>query len=130
MVSGVAYAVLLGLMVVAVWWSWGAPDSNSTEEANELAESEGRHIQELARCYAREVVDDEWQKMARGEECFKAWAILDEMRGSIQALEPDKNLTNCSTTTRCSGYTNWLTPGRNASCRPTRSFPPSSGPCS
>ena len=139
MVSGVAYAVLLGLILVVVWQSWEVADSNSTEEANELAaifwlahglpESEGRHIQELARSYAREVVDDEWQKMARGEESFKAWAILDEMRGSILALEPDTNPTNCCTTTRCSGYTNWLTPGRNASCKPTRSFPPSSGPC-
>ena len=98
-VLSVAYALLLGLMVVAVWQSWEAADSNSTEGANELAaifwlahglpESEGRHIQELARSYAREVVDDEWQTMARGEESPKAWAILDEMRGSIQALEPD-----------------------------------------
>ncbi len=98
-VLSVAYAVLLGLMVVAVWQSWEAADSNATEGANELAaifwlahglpESEGRHIQELARSYAREVVDDEWQTMARREESPKAWAILDEMRGSIQALEPD-----------------------------------------
>lgn len=53
-VLGVAYAVLLGLMVVAVWQSWEAADSNATEGANELAaifwlahglpESEGRHI--------------------------------------------------------------------------------------
>ena len=37
LVLGAAHAVLLGLMVVAVWQSWEAADSNSTEEANELA---------------------------------------------------------------------------------------------
>jgi hypothetical protein len=82
-VLGVAYAVLLDPMVVAVWQSWEAADSNATEKANELAaifwlalglpESEGWHIQEFARSYAREVVDDEWQTMVRGEESPKAW---------------------------------------------------------
>jgi hypothetical protein len=65
-VPDVAYAVLLGLMVVAVWQSWEEVESTATDEANELAaifwlayglpEAEGRHIQELARSYAREVV--------------------------------------------------------------------------
>ena len=95
---GVAYAVLLGLMVVAVWQRWGEAESTVTGEANELAtivllanglpEAEGRHIQELARSYAREVVYEEWQLMARGEDSPEAWAILDEMRGSIQTLDP------------------------------------------
>lgn len=97
-VLGVAYAVLLGLVVVAVWQSWETAESTATEEANELAaifwlahgfpEAEGRHIQELARSYAREVVYEEWQMMARGEESTRAWAILDEMRGSITTLDP------------------------------------------
>ncbi len=97
-VLGVAYAVLLGLMVVAVWQSWEVAESTATDEANELAaifwlahglpESEGRHIQELARSYANEVVEVEWQLMARGEDSPRAWALLDEMRGSIQALDP------------------------------------------
>jgi uncharacterized membrane protein YraQ (UPF0718 family) len=98
-VLGVAYAVLLGLMVFAVWQRWETADATATEEADELAEifwlahglleSEGRHIQELARSSAREVVYEEWHLMARGEENSEAWAILDEMRGSIQALDPD-----------------------------------------
>jgi hypothetical protein len=36
-VLGVAYAVLLGLMVVAVWQSWETAERTATEEANELA---------------------------------------------------------------------------------------------
>ena len=97
-VLGVAYAVLLGLMVVAVWQSWETAEATATEEADELAtifwlanglpESERRHMQELARSSAREVVYEEWTMMARGEESTRAWAILDEMSGSILALEP------------------------------------------
>lgn len=97
-VLGVAYAVLLGLMVVAVWQSWEEAESIATEEANQLAavfwlasglpESEGRHLQEVARSYGREVVDVEWELMARGDESLRAWALLDEMRASILALEP------------------------------------------
>ncbi len=96
-VLGVAYAVLLGLMVVAVWQTWEEAESTATDEANELAsifwmahglpEPDGRRIQELARSYAREVVYEEWQMMARGEESSRAWAILDEMRGSIATLD-------------------------------------------
>ena len=56
--------------------------------AHGLPEFEGRHIQELARSYAREVVYEEWQMMAGGEESTRAWAILDEMRGSVQEIEP------------------------------------------
>src|SRR5919206_4375811 len=56
-VLGVAYAVLLGLMLIAVWEEWDAAAATATDEANELAEifwlahqlpePEGRHIQEL-----------------------------------------------------------------------------------
>jgi hypothetical protein len=67
-VLGVSYAVLLGLMLIAVWEQWEAADATASEEANEVAEifwlahrlpqPEGRHIQELARSYAQVVVED------------------------------------------------------------------------
>jgi hypothetical protein len=57
-VLGVAYAVLLGLMLIAVWEQWNAAQDVASDEANELAgifwfahalpQPEGRHIQELA----------------------------------------------------------------------------------
>src|SRR5215212_10280159 len=53
-VLGVAYAVLLGLMLVAVWEKWDAAEATTADEANELAgifwyahalpQPEGRHI--------------------------------------------------------------------------------------
>ena len=36
-VLGVTYAVLLGLMVVAVWQDWQSAQDTATEEANELS---------------------------------------------------------------------------------------------
>ena len=36
-VLGVSYAVLLGLMLIAVWEHWNAAEVTATEEANELA---------------------------------------------------------------------------------------------
>src|ERR671920_1620266 len=60
-VLGVSYAVLLGLMLIAVWEQWNAAEAVASDEANELAgifwfahalpQPEGRHIQELARSY-------------------------------------------------------------------------------
>jgi uncharacterized membrane protein YraQ (UPF0718 family) len=97
-VLGVTYAVLLGLMVVAVWQDWQAAHDSATQEANELAavfwlahglpEPEGRHIQELARDYARAVVRQEWPLMEHGTSSPKAWKLLDEMRASVEALHP------------------------------------------
>jgi uncharacterized membrane protein YraQ (UPF0718 family) len=97
-VLGVAYAVLLGLMVVAVWQDWEAARDSETQEANELSavfwlahglpESEGRHIQELARDYARVEVRQEWPLMQHGKTSPKAYELLDEMRASVESLHP------------------------------------------
>jgi uncharacterized membrane protein YraQ (UPF0718 family) len=97
-VLGVAYAVLLGLMVVAVWQDWQAAQEAATQEANELSavfwlahglpQPEGRHIQELARDYARVEVHEEWPLMRHGKSSPKAYELLDEMRASVEALRP------------------------------------------
>jgi Protein of unknown function (DUF4239) len=97
-VLGVAYAVLLGLMLIAVWEQWNAAEATTTDEADELAgifyfahtlpQPEGRHIQELARTYAQVVVEKEWPLMQQGSSSPKAWATLDELRGTILGLNP------------------------------------------
>jgi hypothetical protein len=99
-VLGVAYAVLLGLMLIAVWEKWNAAEATTTDEANELAgifwfahalpQPEGRHIQELVRSYAQVVVEEEWPLMAQGKSSPEAWATLDELRGTILGLKPPK----------------------------------------
>jgi hypothetical protein len=97
-VLGVAYAVLLGLVLIAVWEQWEAAQVTADDEASELAEvfwiahqlpqPQGRHIQELARSYAQVVVNEEWPLMVQGKASPKAWDLLDEMRDSIQRLDP------------------------------------------
>jgi hypothetical protein len=97
-VLGVAYAVLMGLMVVAVWEQWAAAKTIADDEASEVAEifwiahqlpqPQGHHVQELARSYARVVVDEEWPLMEQGKSSPRAWATLDEIRDSIQSLNP------------------------------------------
>jgi hypothetical protein len=97
-VLGVSYAVLLGLMLIAVWEQWNAAQDVASDEANELAgifyfahalpQPEGRHIQQLARSYAQVVVEEEWPLMEQGSSSPKAWATLDELRGTILGLDP------------------------------------------
>ena len=99
-VVGVIYAVLLALMVIAVWEEHEAAKSTVREEANELAnifwlahrlpEPEGSHLQELALSYASVVAEEEWPRMARGDGSSpEAWALMDEMRLSMQNVEVD-----------------------------------------
>ena len=97
-VLGVAYSVLLGLVVVAVWEEWNAATEAANQEAREvgevfflahrLPESKGRHLQELARSYARTVLNEEWPLMKRGKVSPKAWTILDEITDTMQGLKP------------------------------------------
>jgi Protein of unknown function (DUF4239) len=74
---GVIYAVLLALVVIAVWEEYQAASETVEQEANataeifwlgnRLPEPEGVHVQELAREYAEEVVHKEWPLMEKGE---------------------------------------------------------------
>src|SRR5919112_217394 len=94
-VVGVIYAVLLALMVIAVWEEHEEAKATVREEANGLAdvfwlahrlpEPVGPRLQELARSYATVVAEDEWPLMARGAGSSpEAWALMDEMRLGVQ----------------------------------------------
>ena len=97
-VLGIAYAVLMGLTVVATWEQFQTASDTVDQEANELAElfwlghrlpdAEGQRLQELARSYAQVVADEEWPLMARGESSPRAWALIDEIRLTVQDLNP------------------------------------------
>jgi hypothetical protein len=103
---GVIYAVLLALVVIAVWEEYQAASETVEQEANALAEifwlahrlpePEGSHIQELARSYAHEVVDKEWPLMEQGQAPLMVqeqgipagWTLIDEIRATLQEVEP------------------------------------------
>jgi Protein of unknown function (DUF4239) len=103
---GVIYAVLLALVVIAVWEEYGAADTTVEQEANataeifwlgnRLPEPVGIHVQELAKSYAEEVAHKEWPIMERGEQPPlehvegnpSGWTIIDEMRFTLQNFDP------------------------------------------
>ena len=105
-VLGVIYAVLLALVVIAVWEEFGRARVTVEGEANALAEifwlahrlpeSEGRELQELSRSYAEEVVEEEWPLMAQGRtplmedtgEVTHGWVLIDDIRATLQEVEP------------------------------------------
>jgi Protein of unknown function (DUF4239) len=105
-VLGVIYAVLLALVVIAVWEDFGRARDTVETEANALAEiawlahalpePEGRELQELCRSYAEEVVNVGWPLMEQGEtpslersqESSRGWVLIDDIRATIQGYEP------------------------------------------
>ena len=101
-VVGVVYAVLLALLVIAVWERYqGARETAESESnavadiawlASRLPEAERHQLQELARSYALEVVNEEWSVMEQGTEGERgtpeAWNLVDDMRATLQELEP------------------------------------------
>jgi hypothetical protein len=96
-VLGVIYAVLIALVVIAVWEDFAVARDTVEREASELddvfrlahslPEPEGRQLQELARSYARVVVDEEWALMAQARTSPRAWELLDEMTLHFENVE-------------------------------------------
>jgi hypothetical protein len=105
-VLGVIYAVLLALVVIAVWEDFGRArvtvesEANALAEifwlANQLPEPEGRELQELCRSYAEEVVNVGWPLMEQGktpslersQESSRGWVLIDDIRATLQGNEP------------------------------------------
>src|SRR5918997_1126836 len=101
-VAGFVYAVLLALLVIGVWERFQAARETVESESNAVAdiawlasrlpEAERLQLQELARSYALEVVNEEWSVMEQGTEGERgtpeAWHLVDDMRATLQELEP------------------------------------------
>jgi ABC-type multidrug transport system fused ATPase/permease subunit len=56
--------------------------------ANSFHEAQRDQIQQLARSYAREVVDEEWPLMRKGQSSSHARELVKEISESIQDIEP------------------------------------------
>ena len=102
-VVGVVYAVLLALLVIAVWEQYQKANETVESEASavgeiawlahRLPEPERHELQEDARSYAQEVVDQEWPRMEQGLEggvqsLPEGWDLIDDMRATLQDFEP------------------------------------------
>ena len=101
-VVGIVYAVLLALLVIAVWEQYQSANETVESEASavgeiawlahRLPEPERHELQEDARSYAREVVDKEWpllEQRIEGERGTpEGWDLVDDMRETLQDFEP------------------------------------------
>jgi uncharacterized membrane protein len=97
-VLGVAYAVLLAFVVIAVWEEYKTAQTNVESEAHELAgvyflasrlpEPDRTRIQNLARTYARVVVEEEWPRMERGKTSPQADSLLRQLTLKILEFDP------------------------------------------
>src|SRR5215217_916535 len=100
-VIGVVYAVLLALLVIAVWEQFQKANETVESEANAVAEiawlahrlpePEHHELQENARSYAQEVADTEWPRMDQGLEGVQSfpegWDLIDDIRAILQEVE-------------------------------------------
>jgi hypothetical protein len=105
-VLGVVYAVLLALVVVAVWEEYERARTTVESEANavaelfwlayQLPEPERHQFQQLAQSYAKEVVEEEWPLMEQGralqlertQPTSRGWVLIDDIRATLQGYEP------------------------------------------
>ena len=103
---GVIYAVLLALVVIAVWEEYDAASVTVEQEANaaadifwladRLPEPRGTHVQELVRSYVEEVAHREWSLMEQGKAPLMTqtqgtpagWTLIDEIRANLQQFQP------------------------------------------
>jgi hypothetical protein len=97
-VLGVAYAVLLAFVVIAVWQDYEAAQTNVESEAHELAgvyflasrlpEPDRSRIQDLVRTYVRVVVEQEWPMMERGQTSPRADSLVSRLRSKMLGFDP------------------------------------------
>jgi len=101
-VVGIVYAVLLALLVIAVWEHYERARQTVESEASAVAEiawlahrlpePEHHQLQEDARSYAQEVVNEEWPLMEQGIEGERGtpegWNLVDDIRATLQEVEP------------------------------------------
>jgi hypothetical protein len=97
-VLGVAYAVVLAFMLIAVWEDYQTAQINVESEAHELAgvyflasqlpEPQRTHVQDLARTYARVVVEQEWPMMEQSQTNPRADSLLRQLRLELLQFDP------------------------------------------
>jgi hypothetical protein len=96
-VLGVAYAVVLGFVLISVWERYEETSERVDQEgaalaalyfhANPLPDSDRRQIQQLTQSYAQVVIEEEWPMMQYGQSSPRAWALMEQLRQSVQNVE-------------------------------------------
>jgi hypothetical protein len=97
-VLGVLYGVVVAFMLTGVWEDYEEARATAEREANSLvnifrlasaAEESQRHqLQELARSYARTMIEEEWSAMERGEVSARGNELIEELWQRATGNEP------------------------------------------
>ena len=92
------FSVLAAFMIGLGWQQYDNARLNIQREVNALSEiywdaealspPQRERIKELAQSYAQATIDEEWALMGEGEASARAWSITDEIRDSVNAVEP------------------------------------------
>jgi hypothetical protein len=96
------FGILIAFTAFLVWQEFIRASETAQSEASDLAaiywhaeeypESERQQVQELARSYAQVVIEEEWSLMGQGQESSQAWAVVDELRRSVDGFEPNSSM--------------------------------------
>jgi hypothetical protein len=97
-VIGVAYAVLLGLVVVATWNTLDQAKANINNETNALLQLDWygnslpqpahAQVENLVKQYTSTVITDEWPKLANQQSSPQAWAAYQQLHEVVQSQQP------------------------------------------
>jgi hypothetical protein len=92
------FSVLAAFMIGLGWQQFDNARMNVQREVNALSaiywhadalpQPERQRVRELARSYAQATLDEEWALMGQGKESERAWSITDDLRDSVDAVEP------------------------------------------
>jgi hypothetical protein len=97
-VVGVAYAVLLGLVVIAAWNTLDETMANTYTETDallqldwyghSLPQPQHAEVEGLVREYTTIVINAEWPELARQRSSPRAWAAYTRLRALVQEQQP------------------------------------------
>ena len=97
-VVGVAYAVLLGLVVIAAWNTLDEATANTYTESDALVQlawyghtlpqPQQAEIKHLVNEYTTLVINTEWPELAHQESSQQAWSVYIQLRNLIQNQQP------------------------------------------
>jgi hypothetical protein len=97
-VVGVAYAVLLGLVVIAAWNTLDEAKANTYTESNaliwldwygySLPQPQHTEVENLLKQYTAIVITTEWPELARQQSSPQAWSLYQQLHKLIQDQQP------------------------------------------
>ncbi|HUN37105.1 MAG TPA: hypothetical protein VMU95_34335 [Trebonia sp.] len=97
-VVGVAYAVLLGLVVIAAWNTLDDARANTYTESNaliwldwyaySLPQPQHAEVENLLKQYTATVITSEWPELAHQQSSPRAWGLYQQIHKLVQAQQP------------------------------------------